>query len=120
MAKEKGPAKKELPKSYDRLKELAVKTRIEVEKILKIIGREADLSSKVLKGRIVVLNLDTKIEKKYVEMGKETYSLIEKGKIPDTKLKSIAVEIDKLYRTLGQKRKDIDKLKKEMKRVAKP
>ena len=119
MAKKKETAKKELPKSYARLKDLAGKARLEVEKILKIIGKEADLSSKVLKGRVDILNLDTKIGKKYREMGKETYSLIEKEKITDFKLKSIAVEIDKLYRTLEQKKKQINKLKQQMKKVVK-
>lgn len=117
--KKKESAKKELPKSYARLKDLASKARVEVEKILRIIGKEADLSSKVLKGRVDVLNLDTKIEKKYREMGKETYTLIEEEKITDTKLKSIAVEIDKLYRALEQKKKQINRLKQDMKKVAK-
>lgn len=120
MVREKPVAKKELPESYARLKNLAGRARVEVEKILRIIGKEADLSSKVLKGRVEVLNLDTKIEKKYREMGKETYGLIEKGKITEAKLKTIALEIDKLYRVLEQKKKQISKLKQQMKKAAKP
>lgn len=119
MAKKKEAVKKELPKSYARLTELAGKARVEVEKILRIVGKEADLSSKVLKGKIDILNMDTKIDKKYREMGKETYDLVEKGKITETNLKAIAGEIDKLYNGLGQKKKQINKLKQQMKKVAK-
>lgn len=120
MAQKKSTVKKELPKSYARLTELAGKARVEVEKILKIIGREADLSSKVLKGKIDIMNLDTKIDRNYRELGKETYNLIEKGRITDTRLKSITLDINKMYRNLDQKRKQINKLKHQMKKVAKP
>lgn len=100
-----------------RLQELAVKARSELEKILKVIGKEADLSSKFLKRKIDVLTLDTEIDKKYRELGKEVYNLITKGEITDPRLRKISDDIDKLYVRLGQTRKEITRLKTEMKKT---
>lgn len=107
--------KKEMQKGYEKLHELAGKARVELEKILKIIGKEADLSSKFLRSKIDVLGLDSEIEKKYIELGKEAYDLVSKGEITDSKLKPITEEIEKLYNKLNQSRKQIDKLKEQMK-----
>lgn len=109
--------KKELGKGYERLQELAGKARVELEKILNVIGKEADLSSKFLKKKINVIGLDTEIDKKYRELGKETYDLISKGTISESSLLKISDEIDKLYIRLGQTRKEIGKLKDQMKKA---
>lgn len=101
----------------ERLQELAVKARGELEKILKVIGKEADLSSKFLKQKINVLGLDTEVDKRYRELGKETYNLISKGRITEAGLLKISDEIDKLYIKLGQTRKEITKLKDQMKKA---
>lgn len=108
--------KKDLQKGYKRLQELAGKARVELEKILKVIGKEADLSSKFLRGKIDVLGLDSEIEKKYRELGKEVYDLVSRGVITEPGLKPICDEIDKLYSKLEQNKKQIDKLKQQMKK----
>lgn len=118
-AAKKEAVKKELPKSYAKLTELAAKARVEVERILKIIGKEADLSSKVLKGRVDILNIDTRIDKQYRELGKESYNLVEKGKVDNSELKSIVSEINELYKLVDKKKKQVDKLKQEMRKAAK-
>lgn len=107
--------KKDLQKGYERLQELAGKARVELEKILKVIGKEADLSSKFLRGKIDVLGLDNEIDKKYRELGKEAYNLVSEGKISELGLKSVCDEIDKLYSKIEQSRKQINKLKVQMK-----
>lgn len=104
-------------KGYEKLQELAGKARVEVEKILKIIGKEADLSSKFLKGKINILGFDNEIEKRYRELGKEVYNLIDRGTINEPSLKVICDEIDKLYGKLDQTKKQITKVKEQMKKV---
>lgn len=111
--------KKETGKGYEKLQELAGKARVELEKILKIIGKEADLSSKFLKGKINVLGLDTDIEKMYRELGKETYELISRGKIIEPGLKAIYDEINKLYVKRDRIKNEIDRFKKQIKDVPK-
>lgn len=101
----------------ERLQELAVKARAELEKILKVIGKEADLSSKFLKRKINVLGLDTEIDKKYKELGKVTYDLISKGDITDPELRKISDDIDKLYIKLGQTKKEISRLREQMRKA---
>lgn len=111
--------KKELFKGYERLQDLAGKARTELEKILKIIGKEADLSSKFLKGKINVLGLDNDIEKMYRELGKETYELISGGKIIEPGLRTIYSEINKLYVKRDKIKNEIDRFKKQIKAVPK-
>lgn len=106
-----------MAEKYDRLQELAGKARVELEKILKVIGKEADLSSKFLKRKINVIGLDTEIDKRYRELGKETYDLIGKGTISESSLLRISDEIDKLYIKLGQTRKEISRLTDQMKKA---
>jgi len=119
MARKKKAEKVMSQTTYEKLQELASKARVEVEKILKIVGKEAGLGSKVLKGRIDILNLDTKIDNKYRELGKETYNLIQKGVISDSKLKSIVDEINGYYDALGEKRGQVGELQQEMKKAVK-
>lgn len=109
--------KKEMQKGYERLQELAGKARVELDKILRIIGKEANLSSKFLRRKIDILGLDSQIEKKYIDLGKEVYNLVSNGLITEPMLKSICNEIDKLYSKIEQGKKQIDKLKVQMKDV---
>lgn len=109
--------KKNMGKGYEKLQELAGKAKVELGKILKIIGKEADLSSKLLRGKIDVLGLDTEIEKKYRELGKEAYNLVSDGSINEPGLKSICDEIDEMYSRIEQSKKQIDKLKQQMKKT---
>lgn len=106
-----------MAEKLERLQELAVKARAELEKILNVIGKEADLSSKFLKRKINILTLDTEIEKKYRELGKEAYDLISRGDITDPGLRKISDDIDKIYIRLGQTRKEISRLKEQMKKA---
>ena len=117
MAKKKISKKtaKELPKSYERLQEFAHKARVEVERILKIVGKEADLSSQLLKRKVDIYGLDSKVEKKYIDLGKEAYNLVDKGKITHAKLKGIVRDIDNLYDLIDKSKEEVDKLKKQIK-----
>jgi len=118
---EKGNAvKKELPKRYAKFTELAAKTKVELERILKIIGEETDLGSKVLKNKIGILGLDTKIDKQYRYLGKEVYRMVEDGKIKNQKLKDIVSKIKALYKNVVQQKKQIKKLKQQMKKAVSP
>jgi hypothetical protein len=103
-------------KSYELLQSFASKAKIELEKMLKVIGEEANLSSQFLKGKIDILGINTEIEKKYRELGKEAYLLISEGKLNDSKLKAVALELDQLYSKVDQRRKNIDKLKDQIKK----
>ena len=109
--------KKEVQKRYEKLFDVATKARSELEKILKIIGKETDLSSKFLKSKIEALGVNTEIEKKYLQLGKESYSLVVDGKITEKGLKKIADEIDGLYSKLAASKKDMTLLKAEMKKA---
>jgi len=103
-------------KSYEKLQSLAVKAKTELEKMLKVIGEEANLSSKFLKGKIDILGINTEIEKKHRELGKETYNLMSQGKLTDPKLKLLASELDDLYSKVSQRRDQVDKLKDQIKK----
>lgn len=111
MAKKK---EREAGKGYKKLQVLADKAKVELEKILKIVSKEADLGSRFLKEKIAVMGLDSDIEKKYIELGKEAYSLIDKGSITEPSLKAISSEIDRLYDKLEEARKQIGSLKEQM------
>ncbi len=115
--KKKAVTEKDLPRRYERLQEFAQKARLEVERILKIVLKEGDLSSKLLKRKMDLIGLDTKVEKKYMELGKETYNLIEAGKISESKLVTLVKEIDKLYDSIEKNKKDVDGLKKLIKKT---
>lgn len=110
---------KEVPKSYERLQELANKAKVEVGKILKIIGKEADLSSKLLKGKLDIHGIDSKVEKKYIQLGKEAYNLVEEGKIDNGVLVAIVEEINKFNDDSQQKHEEIKDLKQKMKDATK-
>jgi len=111
--------KKESSKGIEKLHELAGKARVELEKILSIIGKEADLSSKFVKGKMDVMSLDANIEHKYIELGKEVYNLIARGEITDPRLKVIGEELNTLYRKVEEKKKELGELKSAMKNVTK-
>lgn len=111
--------KSENQNRYARLTELAGKARSEVEKILKIISKEADLGSKMLKSKLDIINLDSQIDKKYRELGKETYNLIGKGEIKNAGLKLLADELNAFYNTIAEKKTQVTQLGVEMKKAAK-
>ena len=74
---------------------------VNLEVLKKIISQQ-NLSSKFLKGKIDILGFNTEIEKKYRELGKETYNLMSQGKLMDPKLKLLASELDDLYSKVHQ------------------
>lgn len=107
-------------KKYERLQELATKAREEMEKLVKLVTKEADLGSKFVKDKIDVLNFNVQIDRKYRDIGKEVYNLVHKGEIDNQNLKDVIVEIDGLYdriETLKNNLKDTTtKMKDEVKR----
>lgn len=109
--------KTETSQTHEKLRDLADKAKTELEKILKIIGKEADLSSKFMKSKVQVLGLNNDLEKKYRELGKETYNLVSENKITDSNLKKICDEIDGLYKEVDQRKEQIDDYKVQMKKV---
>lgn len=109
--------KKNASKNYERLHELAGKTRLELEKLLRVIGKEANLSSQFVKGKLDIISINSELEKKYREVGKETYNLIADKKIKEPGLKDICLEIDELYKKLDEHKKNLERLKEQMKRA---
>jgi hypothetical protein len=109
--------KKEKGEGSERLQSLAKKARTELEKMLKIIGEEASLSSRFIKGKIDILGINTEIEKKYKDLGKESYNLISSGKITEPGLKAISSEIDLLYNKANKRKEEIEKLKTQIKKT---
>lgn len=119
MAQESKLTPEKTAKAYEKLQELATKARVELEKLVKLVTKEADFGSKLVKEKFDILNLNVKIDKKYRQLGKEVYDLVNKGEITNSTLVRIVKEIDKLYKNVDKKKKEVDKLKRLMKKEVK-
>ncbi len=118
--KEKGAInekEKSTSNNYERLHELAGKTKLELEKLLRVIGKEANLSSQFVKGKLDIISINTELERSYRELGKEVYNLIIDGKIKEPGLNSIRLKVDKLYKKLDENKQNLEKLKGQMKKA---
>ena len=103
--------------NYERLHELAGKTKLELEKLLRVIGKEANLSSQFVKGKMDIISINTELGKLYRELGKEAYNLIIDGKIKEPGLNSIRLKVDELYKKLDENKQNLEKLKGQMKKA---
>jgi len=119
MKQENNPTPEKTVKAYEKLQELSTKARVELEKLVKLVTKEADFGSKLVREKFDILNLNVKIDKKYRQLGKEVYDLVNKGEITAPTLVKIVEEINKLYKSVDKKKKEVDKLKKSMKKEVK-